>query len=335
MKIFLPFKLRDIGGPSSFALKFKQGMEFLGHKVIFDYEPDYDVLFLIVQCPFKYLFDAKRQGKKIIQRLDGCYYWSANGWKFPFLNAKAMIIRHFFTDFTVYQSQYSKLSCDRFLVKKRNDKHAIVYNGVDVKLFSPQGQKKNLRDNKDQKIFFTASAFRRRDQILPILEAVDNYKRRYNSNFKLVVAGSFERELKGFESKLTEHSNVEYIGKIANKDLPVYERAADVFLFTHLNPPCPNNVIEALACGLPICGVADGAMPEIVTNRKNGELLNATSNGFWRKRPIDINAFANNLYKTIANQNFYSRQSTDTAKKRFSLEKMCGEYSKIFKLLIK
>src|SRR5215204_1312230 len=107
MKIFLPFQVKDIGGPSTFAKKFQLGMEELGHTVVYDYCNDYDVLFLIVQCPLKYLIDAKRRGKKIVQRLDGTYYWTVSGWKFPLLNAKATYIRHLFTDFTVYQSDFS------------------------------------------------------------------------------------------------------------------------------------------------------------------------------------------------------------------------------------
>ncbi len=31
MKIFIPFSLKDIGGPSSFVRKFKAGLETRGH----------------------------------------------------------------------------------------------------------------------------------------------------------------------------------------------------------------------------------------------------------------------------------------------------------------
>ena len=71
MKIFVPFEINDVGGPSTFARKFKDGMESNGHTVTFRYTSDYDILLLIVQCPLKYLIDAKKRGKKIVQRLDG------------------------------------------------------------------------------------------------------------------------------------------------------------------------------------------------------------------------------------------------------------------------
>ena len=83
-------------------------MQARGHEVFFEYRPDYDILFLIVQAPFQYLLEATKKKIPIVQRLDGVWYYSVAGWKFPLYNLKAMLIRHFFSDFSVYQSKYSK-----------------------------------------------------------------------------------------------------------------------------------------------------------------------------------------------------------------------------------
>ncbi|MFA9261879.1 MAG: glycosyltransferase family 4 protein, partial [Undibacterium sp.] len=249
MKIFFPFQSKDIGGTSIFAKKFQAGMETRGHEVFSEYRPDYDVLFLIVQAPFSYLWDAKRKGKKIVQRLDGVYYWSVAGWRYPIYNLKAFLIRHLFADISIYQSDYSKRSVERFLGKKRGERAITIYNGVDTTLFSVDGPIKNLRAYADQKIVFCASEFRRTDQIMPILSSLEAYRERFGNDIKLVLAGKFHRELDGFETKLQQYPWVQFLGKIPNVDLPQYLRAADVFVFTHLNPPCPNNILEAMACG--------------------------------------------------------------------------------------
>lgn len=334
MKIFLPFKIQDIGGTSTFARKFKEGMEAAGHEVVYEYTPDYDVLFLIVQCPFSYLWDAKRRGKKIVQRLDGTYYWTVSGWRFPLMNAKAAYIRHLFTDFTIYQSEYSRECANRFLGKKRFDRSEIIYNGVDLSVFTPDGGKKKLRDNPKQQIFFTASAFRRKDQILPILEALDSYRQRYTNNYKLYIGGNFVGPVADVPELLKQRDDVVYLGKIKNADLPQYERASDLFLFTHLNPPCPNNVIESLACGLPICGVGDGAMPELVTPGEQGELITAKGGGFWRTRPLDTATFAQNIHTIMSKPSPYRQSCVSAAKKRFSLDAMSAQYVKVFDLLV-
>lgn len=329
MKIFLPFKVKDIGGTSTFARKFQSGMEAAGHTVVFEPCDDYDVLFLIVQCPLKYVVDAKRRGKKIVQRLDGTYYWTVSGWKFPLMNAKAMYIRHLFTDVTIYQSEYSRECANRFLGKKRHDVHAVIYNGVDLNLFKPEGKRLLTRQKPDQKIFFTASAFRRKDQIEPLLEALKQYAKKYNRNFKFYIAGNFVGEVKDVPLRLKKLKYVHLLGKVSNADLPSYERSADVFLFTHLNPPCPNNIIESLACGLPVCGIQDGAMAEIVPAGKAGELLHLPGTGFWRHREFNAQAFASNIHKILANQKVYATTSKEIAQERFSLSLMIEQYIKV------
>lgn len=333
MKIFLPFQTKGIGGTVTFAKKFKKGMEERGHTVFFEEPEEYDILFLVVQAPFKYLFNAKRRGKKIVQRLDGTYYWSVSSWKFPLFNLKAAIIRHFFTDFTIYQSEYSKYCAEKFLGRKQDHPSALIYNGVDLDLFSPIGVKQNVRENPNQQIFFTASAFRRKDQIIPIIKAVEIYKKKYTDNFLLLVAGSFSSELASIPKQWSHCNNIRFLGKIDNDDLPAYERSSDVFLFTHLNPPCPNNIIEAMACGLPICGVADGAMKEIVKTGKNGLLESTSGDAFWNMRDIDTGNFADNIRSIIASRDSFSTESRRIAQERFSLEAMLEQYVKILEKL--
>lgn len=325
MKIFIPFARKDIGGTSIFATKFKAGMEKRGHEVFFEYQEDYDILFLIVQAPLRFLRDAKRKNKKIIQRLDGTYYWSVASWKFPFYNLKAALIRHFFTDYTIYQSKYSKYCARKFLGHKNIDPSSVIYNGVDTRHFSKDGETLSLRSNPNQRVFFTASDFRRRDQIVPILEALVHYRKTHGDNFIFLVAGTFSREARTVPQEWAHFKNVSFLGKIANIDLPKYERGSDAFLITHLNPPCPNNVLEALACGLPICGVADGAMPELVTSGETGFLIQTQGDAFWQQRTIDSQAFSDALHKTLSSPEFRNK-SRQRALEFFSIDHMIDEY---------
>lgn len=334
MRIFLPFAVKDIGGTSTFARKFQLGLKAAGHEVFFDYQEEYDVLFLIVQCPLKYLLDAKRRGKPIVQRLDGTYYWSVAGWRFPLLNAKAALARHFFTDFSIYQSRYSRECAGRFLGAKFADKSAIIYNGVDLDTFSPVGTKITLRDRPDQQIFFTASAFRRPDQIRPLIEAAERYQEIYRQPLKLVIAGSFSGGVAGLETELKQLPFVQLLGKVKNDELAAYARAADVFVSTHLNPPCPNNIIEALACGLPICSLNDGAMTELVDHQRTGYLVPVKGSGFWRARPFDAVAFARAMRWSTDNRRRLGVNARRAAERRFSLLAMSQEYVKSLSALV-
>ena len=331
MKIFIPFTIQETGGTSTFAKKFGQGLEKQGHEVFYTFRRDYDILFVIVQCSPLYLFHAKLHGKKIIQRLDGVYYWSVAGWKYPLLNFPPSFIHRFFADFTVYQSQYSKYCADIFLGQRKDQQHTIIYNGVDTSFFALQGEKiEDLRDNPDQQIFITASKFRRTDQILPLIEALEMYRKKYTENFKFIIIGDFNREVTSLPDRYKQCTYLHFLGKIKNEDLPKYERSSDVFLMTHLNPPCPNNIIEAMACGLPICGVDDGAMRELTVSGENSLLIPTQGDAFWKKRFYDTAQFADNLAKIMKSQKIFSENSAKIATERLGLATMINKYVQVF-----
>jgi glycosyltransferase involved in cell wall biosynthesis len=325
-KIFLPFKVKDIGGTSIFAKKFSKAIKKEGYDVVFEHCDDYDILFIIVDCPLKYVFEAKQKNKKIVQRLDGCYYPVVSGWKYLLMNLKPKIIHNFFADFVVYQSKYSKYSCNNFLGKSKKGKWTIIYNGVDTKRFSQKGAKVKIKDNPSQKIIFTASRFRRDDQIVPIVEGVKELQKT-RKDFKLLVAGTLSPNLDKIK-KNTKY--IKFLGKIPNEDLPKYERSSDIFIQTHLNPPCPNNIIEAITIGLPVCGMNDGSMTELVKNHKTGELLPTKGDAYFKPRKYNAELMAKALNKMLDNIDSY-KKALKKQEERFNINQMINKYVEVFK----
>ncbi|MDP3997113.1 MAG: glycosyltransferase family 4 protein [bacterium] len=334
MVIFLPIKLRSTGGTSSFAQKLQTGLQKLGHTVIFSYETNYDILLASPTAPWKFLFDAKKRGKPIVQRLDGVYYPTTTAsWLYPLYNTPLFIIHHFFTDYTIYQSKFSLYCCNKFLGKTSRP-HTIIYNGVDTDFFSNIGNTKQLRATPNQNVFITASRFRRLDQINPVIAAFKTYLKKYNPNSKLVVVGNFTRSTKNIPSKYRGEKNIDFVGIVENKQLPAYLRAADVFVFTHLNPPCPNNVVEALSCGLPIAGIGDGAMPELVSSGHEAELIRINSNAFYKRRAYNLEELAKNMHRIINGLPTYKSAARNKAISDFALNKMSTRYLKVFESLL-
>lgn len=337
MIIFLPIKTKQTGGSSTFARKLQAGLASLGHSVIFQWSNEYDVLLVNAQCPLRYLAHAKVNRKPIVQRLDGVYYpMTVAGKKYRLANLPMKFIYRYLTDQVIYQSNYSRHCADMFLGENNNGKATVIYNGVDVKVFNPTGETVNLRDNPGQKVFITASRFRRNDQILPLLESFRIYREKYEKNVKLIIIGNFCHPFQpnpGDNFKawgINAPKNVQFLGSVNNDQLPVYLHSADAFLFTHLNPPCPNNVLEAMACGLPIVGVADGAMPEICLNGQNAELISAEGDGFWQPRRLDLELFAANMEKVMEKRQIYAEKSREIATSRFKLETMIEKYMRVF-----
>jgi glycosyltransferase involved in cell wall biosynthesis len=333
MKIFLPFQPKSIGGTSTFAIKFRDVMKQLGHDVYFELPLTYDLLFLIVQAPFGYLQNAKSKGIRIVQRLDGVYYWTiAKSW-FPLYNAKSALIRYFYSDYCIYQSNYCRQACNQFLGPSLKPS-SIVINGVDLKLFTPSGKKVNLRKNAEELIVFNASDFRYRHQIDPILAAVDTYRHKCNFNCRLVLAGSFSREVESYPGEILKQNWITFLGPLKNKDLPVYERSSDMFIFSHTNPPCPNNIIEAMACGLPICGLTDGSMTELCIDGVNSLLIPIKESGYWTQKRIDTDKFAENIDKVSKNLKRFSNKSRYLAEQKFDIMNMGKKYESIFSKIL-
>lgn len=326
MVVFLPMVLSPTGGTSSFARKFQAGMHAAGHTVSFTYRPDYDVLLASPRAPWRYLKEARLAGKKIVHRLDGVYYpQTTAGWFYPLFNFPLRRIHRFFADVTIYQSKFSQKSCEYFLGTATHPT-SIIYNGVDLEQFSPVGPQGPLKNNPEQHVILTASRFRRADQIEPVSAAFEYYRTHHYTNSKLVVIGNFEGRVQAVPQHYKAHSYVSFLGVVPNDTLAQYLRAADVFLFTHLNPPCPNNILEAMACGLPVVGMADGAMPELITSGQEGELMPTTGTAFYRPRRYDAAALAERIRCVLQNRPRYSQAARRRVEKDFGLEQMIRSY---------
>ena len=57
---------------------------------------------------------------------------------------------------------------------------------------------------------------------------------------------------------------VVFAGRYAQRDAPALYRRAHVCSIPQVNDPCPNVVLEALACGVPVVHSASGGTPELV-----------------------------------------------------------------------
>ena len=333
MTIYLPIQLKKTGGTSTFAHKFQAGMKTRGHLVTLTHPKKYNALLASPRAPLSCLIQAKRDKTPVIHRLDGVFYpGTTAGWLYPFHNLPLRLIRNHFANFIVYQSKFSQQSCERYL-GHTSTPSTIIYNGVDTTQFTPDGPKANIRDNPNQHVFITVSRFRRPDQIIPILDAFAIYREKFSNNTKLIIIGNFERETTTVPDQYKKYPGVKFQGIVPNKKLPAYLRAADVFVFTHRNPPCPNNVIEAMACGLPICGIASGAMPEIVTDGQEGKLL-PTKTTYTKHNAHDLNSFTANMATCCANKQIYSKNARQTAKQNFALYHMITNYQHVIETLL-
>ena len=210
------------------------------------------------------LWLARRRGAAIVWNQNGVAYPGWAGPRWERLNRPRALALHA-ADHVFFQSEFCRASSDRFLGPP-DAPSEILYNAVDTTLFSPGpgGGDRPLT------LLLAGSQYHwyRVEVALRALAAV----RRERPRARLLVTGSLwtvergesEGDVRRLVRELGLDDGVELVGPYSQRDAPELMRRADVLLHTKYNDPCPNVVIEALACGLPVAYSASGGVPELV-----------------------------------------------------------------------
>lgn len=96
-----------------------------------------------------------------------------------------------------------------------------------------------------------------------------------------LVGDGPEREmLENLVVDLGVKKRVSFVGRQPHHVLQAYYQASDCFALPSLREGCPNVLLEALACGLPVIASDVGGVPEIVTG-ENGVLVKSNDEAAW------------------------------------------------------
>lgn len=245
MKIFIPERARSgIGGGWSFTNNFKKA---LTNQVEFvDRKEDCDICFIpgctmISRDDVRWCKDNK---KKIVLRVDNIPRNSRNR------NTGTSRLYDFaqMVDEVVYQSYWAKNWIEPFIKRKG----IVIYNGIDTKIFNPQGEKMNTNST----FQFLYSRYNRDET--KAWETVWYYfqKEFYkDNNIHLWIVGKFspEQEEYNFDFFGGAEKRYKYYGIITDpEDMAKFYRGADYLLVPYQLEACSNVVIEAMMCGLGI-----------------------------------------------------------------------------------
>ncbi len=248
----------DIGGPLVKVKRLKQ------------YFPEqkwrYGLVYLLSNTPYlpaAALHVLKRQKIPIIHNQDGVFYpaWYSGDWQSQ--NSR-MAKPYHLADYVFWQSDFCRRSADRFL-GERQGPGEILYNAVDTVHFSPR----NTQHERKPFTFLVTGKIGRH-LAYRVTGPVKALARVLAEGFeaRLVIAGWIEAGLRSevldIADRLGISSMVELLGPYTQENAPAIYRVADAYIMTKHNDPCPNAVLEALACGLPVVYSASGGVPELV-----------------------------------------------------------------------
>jgi glycosyltransferase involved in cell wall biosynthesis len=194
---------------------------------------------------------AKRRSAPILLNQNGVAYRGWAGAKTDELNDRLRtVLRR--ADHVLYQSVFCKEAADRFLGSPQGGSE-VLYNAVDTAAFTP-GERPSggplILLGGDQTATYRLETALRTLADLP--------------DARLLVTGTVLEDGHGLAEELGLADRVMFTGRYAQRDAVGIYRRAHLLLHPKVNDPCPNVVLEALACGLPVVHSASGGTSELV-----------------------------------------------------------------------
>lgn len=323
----------------SFRARFKQALEERGIQVVHNVqdEPCDSVLVIGGTRNLSALWRARRNGIRIVQRLNGMNWLhrKINTGVRHFLRAEygnliLRIIRSSLADHIVYQSQFSRDWWERVHGPTRVS-HSVVYNGVDLSKFSPRlpdSQSQAVPTDRCRILMVEGSLMGGYELGLEsAVQLVEILNRKYRLDLgkpiELMIVGKVSENLKQEWQERTDVSLV-WVGQVSLERIPDIDRSAHILYASDINAACPNSVIEAMACGLPVLAFGTGALPELVSDA--GGRVVPFGGDPWKLDSPDVPALAEAAADILQNQVYYRSTARNRAEAIFGLDLMVDGY---------
>lgn len=318
-----------LGGPASFQSRLIRVLKERGYRITSNPLDPSNYAILVVGGTKKIgeLRRAQKMGVRVIQRLNGMNWVHRKrktGLKHYFRSEVNNFILETIrkrADGIIYQSAFSQEWWER-VYSKGNAKTTIVFNGVDLQEYLPSGAGGKPTDFY-RILMVEGNLGSGYEQGLSTgVELTRLLNHRLDKPVELMVVGNVPADLKA--SLSTTDINIQWCGVVRREEIPEIDRSAHLLFSADINAACPNSVIEAMACGLPIVGYDTGALKELVVNG-SGEIA-AYGGDVWNLDKPDIHSLADAAQKIINDPSGYSKNARENAVLNFNIQELTDKY---------
>lgn len=316
---------------ASFRLKFEGGLRQRGIDVTHNPDDDPDVILMIGGTRHLLpLWRAKRRGVRIVQRLDGVNWVQRARWSGLRYTVRAELgnlllayIRNQIADRVVYQSEFIRSWWEDWYGQARASAHVIL-NGVDLDAYSPKGGNDVPPQPPFHLLVVEGSLAGGLDTGLQAAIRLGEILAE-TYPIQLTVAGKIDARTK---ARLEKEGTfpIELLGVIQRGRIPELMRSSHLLFSAEINPPCPNSVIEALACGLPVVGFDTGSLHELV-GEQAGWLVPYGGDP-WKLESPDVMALSKAAIMILQNQEHFRKAARTRAEEMLGLDEMVDAYLK-------
>ncbi len=279
------------------------------------------------------LWRARQRGARIVQRLDGMNWLhrrlhtglkhylrsEVNNWLLA-------VVRGRLADSIIYQSHFSREWWNRVRGSVKAAE-TVIYNGIDLQQFSSQGPEERPADH--YRLLLVeghlgggmATGLHNAVDLLHELGTVTS------SRWELLIAGDAPTVIRQqLESKYSGLW-ITWAGIVGQHQVAALDRSAHALFSADLNAACPNSVIEALACGLPVIAYATGALPEMVT--ATAGCVVPYGGDPWKLEPPVVAPLAEAARQVVSRPNKYRPGARDRAEEKFDIREIANKYIEI------
>jgi len=329
MRICIIPKVHGVGGMVSFQAKLTAGLKARGIQVSDDpTEPSCNAILITGGArDIAGLLRARRRGVRIVQRLDGINWLHRRLHTGPrhFLRAEygnrlLALLRSRVVTHIVYQSEFVRGWWAGQFGPERVPS-VVIHNGVDLSAYTPDGP--HERPTEVFRLLLVEGSLQGGYETG--LETALGLAERLAEKFPLemMVVGRLSPSLQTVTQKKSRVP-IRWAGLVPRDQIPALDRSAHLLYSADINAACPNSVIEALACGLPVSGFATGALPELVTGDA-GRLVSYGGDP-WKLDPPDLPALTGAAAEILQNNAHFRAAARQRAKEAFGLDKMVDRY---------
>ena len=353
MKVCLVPRVRGVGGMVSFRDRLTAVFERWGVEVTQDLRdvPYQAVLVIGGTRQLSELWRVRRRGIPIVQRLDGMNWLHRLP---PGVRPTSLSLRHFLraelanltlavirrrlASAVVYQSRFAKDWWERVYGETRLP-NRVIYNGVDLDRFSPQGAHQRPTDR--LRVLMVEGSLGGgyewglgvAVQLLAELGALQGeWGKTYPQGVELMVVGQVAETVRQAWDQRSG-ALIRWQGRVAPDDIPFLDRSAHLLYSSDVHPACPNAVIEALACGLPVLAFETGALAELV-DETCGRVVPYGGDA-WRLQPPDTPALARAGVEIAVQQDQMRPAARARAEAFFDVQEMAKAYAEVLGIALR
>lgn len=352
MKVCLVPRVHGVGGMVSFRDRLTAVFERWGVEVTQDLRdmPYQAVLVIGGTRQLGELWRVRRRGIPIVQRLDGMNWLHRlpsdvrppslslrHRLRAELANLTLALIRWRLATAVVYQSQFAKGWWERVYGETRLPKR-VIYNGVDLDRFTPQGEHQRPTDR--LRVLMVEGSLGGgyewglgvAVQLLEELNAWQaEWSKRYPQGLELVVVGQVAEAVRRTWARSLK-AQIRWQGRVDPTEIPFLDRSAHLLYSSDVHPACPNAVIEALACGLPVLAFETGALAELV-DETCGRVVPYGGDA-WRLQPPDISALAQAGVEIAMQQEQMRPSARARAEAYFDVQEMAKAYAEMLGIVL-